>query len=146
MCAHLIKHFINFCNLCRLCNKGLDNREIWMAHRVLFLFYVVNYVLLLCLIPLFHLVLQHKRRRHKAIRQTSADSVSLYEELANSIEEENTTLPIPLPELGGHTCSVAQWPEFYNFLLWFLFLFSFSFYFHFQNLLDVTDLVLSSKV
>ena len=62
----------------------------------------------LCLILLFHLVLQHKRRRHKAIRQTSADSVSLYEELANSIEEENTTLPIPLPELGGHTCSVAQ--------------------------------------
>ena len=37
----------------------------------------------------------HKRRRHKAYRQSSNDNVSLYEELAlsNSIEED------PLPEL-----------------------------------------------
>ena len=51
-------------------------------------------------------VLQHKRRRHKAIRQSSADNVSLYEELANSIEEEKEvpSFPLPLPELRGHTC------------------------------------------
>ena len=51
-------------------------------------------------------VLQHKRRRHKAIRQSSADNVSLYEELANSIEEEKEvpSFPLPLSELRGHTC------------------------------------------
>ena len=51
-------------------------------------------------------VLQHKRRRHKAIRQSSADNVSLYEELANSIEEEKEvpSFPLPLPELRGHKC------------------------------------------
>ena len=37
----------------------------------------------------------HKRRRHKAYRQSSQSSnISLYEELANSIEEDS-----PLPEL-----------------------------------------------
>jgi hypothetical protein len=40
--------------------------------------------------------LQHKRRRHKAIRQPSADNVSLFEELAGSIEEDDDLL---LPEL-----------------------------------------------
>ena len=34
----------------------------------------------------------------------SADNVSLYDELANSIEEqEEDPFPLPLPELGGHT-------------------------------------------
>lgn len=37
----------------------------------------------------------HKRKRHKAIRQPSADNISLYEELANS----EGSLPIPPPEL-----------------------------------------------
>ena len=41
----------------------------------------------------------HKRRRHKAYRQSSNDNVSLYEELAlsNSIEEDSS---MPLPELS----------------------------------------------
>lgn len=43
------------------------------------------------------LPISHKRRRHKAYRQSS--DVSLFEELANSIEEDS-----PLPEL----CIVAQ--------------------------------------
>ena len=38
----------------------------------------------------------HRRRRHKAYRQSSNDNVSLYEELANSIEED-----MPLPESLG---------------------------------------------
>ena len=47
----------------------------------------------------------------------SADNVSLYDELANSIEEqEEDPFPLPLPELGGHTESAKNTSKTYNYV------------------------------